>query len=457
MSYTNRTIAALLTVATTVSLGMAAEKSEFKQYLAPAKDKSVVEEAQPSKFKWGGDIRLRTVYFDHIPYANGAEARGGANSFQRYRTRLFGEYHATESAYLRARLVNEFRTVQKPDGPKNSWEFPDELVFDNLFIDAKSDMFDVRVGRQDMIYGTGKLILDGTPKDGSRTIYFDAAKATYKGIADTTVDLFGMYTHAKDPLAINDQDRDIVGYAGGNAFDGYESGGGIYAKNKTLETLPWEAYYIYKGKEQDVPFLNNNPRNVVGGRLMPKGSGVVEGNVEMAYQWGDDISAYMIDALASWHIQSMAAQKACLGLGWYYISGDDPDSTKDEGWNPLFARWPQYSELYVYAFDTQGAGRWSNVSMPHVDFSIVPTSKLKSDILLGYMMAPEADGAGGGTERGLLLTWWNRFTIAEKLLSERDKLGGHFLLEVFDPGDYYAQSQQDETAFFARFEINYAF
>jgi hypothetical protein len=417
------------------------KKAEFKQ-AAPQ-----VEPAESNEFKWGGDIRLRTIYFDNIPYANnipgvGTEARGGANSFQRYRTRVFGEYHPRDDLYFRGRLVNEFRTYQTPDN--QSWSAMDETVFDNLFVDYKNDLFDVRVGRQDMIYGTGKLILDGTPKDGSRTIYFDAAKASYKGIENTTVDVLGMYTYAQDKLAIHSQGRDIVGMTGGT-YTGAEAGGAVYVKNKSYEDLPWEAYYIAKTKGMEI----TDRLNTVGTRLMPKtAEGVVDGNLEIAYQSAPGVSEFMIDALASWHIEGMEEQKACLGAGWYHLSED---------WNPLFARWPQYSELFVYSFDTTGAGQWKNVSMPHIDFSISPCKSLKSDLLLGYMFAPTADGLGGGNNRGLLFTWWNRFTIKEKMLSDRDKLTGHFLFELVQPGDYYNDEQQDNTATFLRLELSYAF
>jgi hypothetical protein len=321
-------------------------------------------------FLFGGDIRFREVYFDNIPYTNGGEARAGVNHFQRYRTRLWGEYHRNESFMVRASLVNEFRTYLEPDN--NSWNSVDEIVIDNLFFDWKWDDWTLRLGRQDLIYGTGKLILDGTPKDGSRTSYFDAVKLSYSGLEGTTVDFLLINTNAQDPIAIHSEDRDIVGFAGGNAFDGTESGGGVYVKNKSIEKLPFEAYYLVKTHEQNVAFLNNNDRHTIGARLMPTFAAHFNGNLEAAYQFGNDISAFMIDAKAVFHIEPLAKQKARIGLGWYYLSGDDPETSKDEGWNPPWGRWPQYSELYVYAFDTNGAGRWSNLNMPYLDFTISP-------------------------------------------------------------------------------------
>ena len=423
---------------------MDAKKAEFKQAAPQAVP------AESEEFKWGGDFRFRAIYFDHIPYAAGpAEARGGANSFQRYRTRIFGEYHPNENLYFRGRLVNEFRTYQDASHPSTgkAWSAMDETVFDNLFVDYKHDKFDVRVGRQDLIYGTGKLILDGTPLDGSRTIYFDAAKVVYKGIDDTTVDFLAMYTESHDPLAIHSQDRSLVGYTPG--YDGVEAGGAVYIKNKSTEDLPWEGYFITKTKQQLFPTAQEieDPINTVGTRLMPKwADGAFDGNLEVAYQSTPGTDAFMVDALVNWNI--MEEQNGKLGLGWYHLSED---------WNPVFARWPQYSELYVYSYDTTGAGQWKNISMPHIDFSISPMKNYKADFLLGYMMAPEDDGPGTGNIRGLLFTWWNKFTLKEKMLSDRDKLTGHVLFELMQPGSYYTSAQRDNTATFLRFELNYAF
>ena len=454
MKINQKTTIMLLIAAIATSAAFAADNTEEQKYVNPAKEASgtdfnqAPELAMPKEvdeFKWGGDFRFRTVYFDHIPYANGGEARGGANSFQRYRTRVFGEYHPNENLYVRGRLVNEFRTYQTPDN--QTWSAMDETVFDNLFVDYKHDLFDVRVGRQDMIYGTGKLILDGTPLDGSRTIYFDAAKVAYKGIDDTTVDFLAMYTDSHDPLAIHSQDRSLVGYTPG--YDGVEAGGAVYIKNKTHEGLPWEGYFITKTKEQALPTIQeiDDPINTVGTRLMPKwADGTFDGNLEMAYQSTPGMDAFMVDALVNWNI--MEDQKGKLGLGWYHLSED---------WNPVFARWPQYSELYVYSYDTTGAGQWKNVSLPHIDFSISPMKNYKADFLLGYMFAPEDDGPGTGHTRGLLFTWWNKFTLKEKMLSERDKLTGHVLFELMQPGSYYTAAQRDNTATFLRFELNYAF
>ncbi|VGO18447.1 alginate export family protein [Pontiella sulfatireligans] len=466
----NKRIIMLLAAASAASVAFAAETEIPATNAAPeiaeveAGEAMAMSELAPKEedlFKMGGDVRLREVYFNNIPYNIGAQARGGENEFQRYRLRLWGELHPAEDLYFRTRAVYEFRTGSKGTA-RQGWESEDEIVFDNLFVDWKLDDIAFRIGRQDLIYGTGKVILDGTPKDGSRTIYFNAAKASYTGIEDTTVDFLAMYMPSEDELAIHGQDRDLIGKTGGY-YHGDEVGGGVYAKNQSCEALPFEAYYLIKTQEGEwtSPATgishDDEVRHTFGTRLMPKFSETLSGNLELAYQTGDDISAYMIDSLVTLKLTALDDLKASVGLGWYHLSGDDPSSSTDEGWNPLWARWPQYSELYVYSYDTEGAGRWSNVSMPHIDFSISPFERLKMDFLLGYMFAPEDDGVGGGHNRGLLFTLWNKFTIGEGMFSEKDKLTGHLLIELMQPDDYYSSNQENETAAFIRAELSYAF
>ena len=416
-------------------------------------------------FTYGGDIRTRGVYFDNIPIKADPPGitRNGDNLFYRFRTRLWAEGTWQENTALRLRLANEFRGYDKPDN--DSSDPLDEIVVDNLYLDLKNlldDTLDLRVGRQDLIYGNGRLLLEGTPKDGSRTIYFDAVKLSYRGIPDTTVDLLGIYNQPENELVIDSRDRDLTGWD--SAYnDLTESGFVLYAKNRTREDLPGEAYYMYKRESDWEDKAGESvPRNVIntlGFRLMPKFSDEVDGNLEAAYQFGEtgdeDMRGYMVDALTNWRLPRGGDLKPTLGLGWYYLSGDDPDSAKDEGWNPLWARWPQYSELYIYAFDADGAGRWSNLNMPHVDFSFAPLgAKWQMKLMLANLWAPEENGPGGGDNRGFLASVRNDFVLKENFLGAKDRLFGHVLFEALEPGDYY---NVDDTGYFARLELSYAF
>ncbi len=522
MSKVTRVIVALLTLSVAVSFAgggpvedekaepktkkKAAEKSVEKpaaKKTAKAEktaDKAVAKAAPAAKsecamaVRYGGDIRIREVRFDDIPIKADPPGvtRGGENHFFRFRTRLWGELDPMQNVTLRVRAVNEFRAWDKPDASpalqRSNYDFPDEIVFDALSLQVKNlldDRLDVTIGRQDMIYGTGKLILEGTPKDGSRTIYFNAIKATYRASPETMVDVFGIHNPSIDQLAINSADRDLTGFTSAND-DMTEKGAGIYIKNKSCRDMPLEAYLIYKREGQWnqaarrdaegtlLPPANDwqtldasrgvveNPAlnlGTVGTRLMPILAERLKGNIELAYQVGEradsDVRGYMIDASLSYDAPILTEMKPVVTYGIYYLSGDDPSTKdKDEGWNPLWARYPQYSELYVYSWDAEAAGRWSNVMMPNLGVALKPLSWLKTSAMVAYLRANEKDGPGGGAERGWLGVIKGEFDIRQKILTSKDKLSAHLWLEVLEPGDYY---NVNDTAYFARWQLMYEF
>ena len=437
------------------------------------------EASEPDSLKLsaGGDIRIRQVFFKDIPIKADPPGvtRGGENHFFRFRTRVWGELDAFENITVYGRLANEFREYVKPDN--EDWEKPDEVIVDNLYLDVRNlfgDRVDLRIGRQDLVYGTGKVLLEGTPKDGSRTIYSDAVKLTWKGLdpaaSKTSIDFLGIYNEPENHLAYKSEERDLTGLVAG-FNDMRESGGGVYVKNKMSDSFSGEYYYFYKEESEWSRMVRNaagemeervTPKlelNTVGARLMPKFTDRFSANVEGAYQFGErgeaEVQGLMVDAFLRYALPWFESMNPVVGAGIYYLSGSEPGASREKGWNPLWARWPQYSELYIYAYDADGAGRWSNVSMPHVDLTFSPFKGVKTAAMVGYMMAPEEDGPGGGDERGLLGTMRTDFTVRERLLTSKDKLTGHLLFEVVDPGDYY--SSERHTAYFARWELMYAF
>lgn len=414
--------------------------------------------------EFGGDVRIRQVYFDNIPIVADPPGvtRGGRNHFFRFRSRFWGQADFGERATLYTRFAHEFRHYEK--GTDTSWDWEDELIVDNLYLDINGLLggrLDARIGRQDLIYGTGKLLLEGTPKDGSRTLYFDAVRLRFNADTKNTLDVLGIYNQPENQLAISSQNRDLTGFD--PAFnDLTESGGGLYLMNTQMDAMPFEAYYLYKRESSWVNRQGDRQpgRNVhtIGTRLMPRRQCGTSANLEIAHQFGetsDDrtLQAWMIDAVVRRSIEKLPTQPV-IGVGVYHITGNDPETNRDEGWNPLWARFPQYSELYVYAFDAEAAGRWSNVTLPYLSIRCSPTGNSQLALLGGYMLAPERNGPGGGKERGWLGTARYDFTIARQLLTNKDRLFGHLLFEVFEPGNYYNVS---DTAFFTRWELSYAF
>jgi hypothetical protein len=437
---------------------------------------AMAQEVAPEypKLTAGGEFRLRQEAFDYLPIKVDppGETRGGYNNYMRFRTLLWGQLELNDMVTAYVRLANEFRHYYDPEST-DSWDYPDEVVVDNAYLDIHNLLSDkslsFRIGRQDLFagprkpFGTGKLILEGTPKDGSRTIYFDAVRATWKK-ADTQIDAIGIYNRADGQLFMNDQDRDLTGLTSGyNDMDEY--GGVLYGAFKPMADLGAESYYMYKVESRwdnaatRMPSLN---LHTVGGRLMPQFiKDRLSGNLEAAYQMGErgdqDVAGYMVDVLVKGMFMSESAAKPWASAGVYCLSGDDPKSKDDEGWNPLWARYPQFglSDLLIYTYDADGAGRWSNLTAPYLSAGLVPHKNAKLSVMVSQLMAPEDNGPGTGDQRGLYEGVSYDVLLAKGKVTAKDELRGLLQLEFFDPGNYYKAGIN--SGYFLRWELKYSF
>lgn len=444
-----------------------------------AKPVAVAEAAKPNPkaLNWdgGGDLRVRQEVWENMPRAGGALLPN--QNYVRFRPRVWGAVK-NEDFKLYMRVTDEMRYYHNPD--TSNWRWPDELFLDNLYLDFYNlfnDRVDLRIGRQDFFgpagpdYGAGRVICDGTPGDGSRTLYMDAVKATIKFDDKNTLDLLGIYNSPDNRLNIGHSypfeygERPMNGSARQT-----EWGGGLYFRSKELPELPYELYYFYKRATKAVSArtvaVGGTPdgrvTHTLGARVMPKISETLSAELEGAMQSGEkdsgpSTSGYMGYAGLTYKPVVDFKAKPFLTGAFYYLSGDDNQGAghEDEGWDPIWARWPQFSELYAYN-SIYGNGYWSNLLYPHVatGVNIAPGHKFSSS--LGPMYAAEEDGLGGGDGnlRGWLAVARYDFPLVKNLFGKRGELFGHVTGEVMDPGSYYTS---DELAFFLRWEINARF
>ncbi len=407
-------------------------------------------------FDWGGDLRVRYTNTDTIP--TNVPKLAFDQGFWRIRPRIWAQYKPTDDIGFKVRFINEFRYYDNDVFPPNSgkWDPLSEIVVDNLYADFNklfNGLLDLRIGRQDLIYGTGKILLDGTPLDGSRTIYFNAVKAGLNLPGKNHVDLLAIFNKSDDDLAINGQGKGD--YNSIPVVEQDETAYGFYGKNSMSKQFPFEYYYIYK-KEDDRTGKKARPEvelHTLGMRLMPKFTESFKGNFEYAYQTGDhgdaDISAMLFDGSLSYQFKKCPV-KSTLSAGWYYLSGKDPQDKDHDEWHQVFARWPQISELYVYSFvGTDGSiGGWTNLSAPWLGYNNVPFAKASFKLRYYKMYANEEDGLGGGDDRGDLVTAVLKYKFTKHL-------SGHLWYEWLDPGDYHAPDA--DTAQFIRFNFQYTF
>ena len=137
---------------------------------------------------WGADLRLRNEYFNNALTLNQGAIRHEQDYF-RFRERLWTSIMPVTNLSVNARLATEQREWMKPSyssqyGTRSGLE-ERYVILDNANV-KWNNAFDlplsITAGRQDIMFGDPLnwwLVADGTPGDGSWTMYFDSIRANY--------------------------------------------------------------------------------------------------------------------------------------------------------------------------------------------------------------------------------------------------------------------------------------
>jgi len=435
-------------------------------------------EAEADKGPWrvdaGGDIRIRQEALGNVPSIPlGTDDHA---DYFRIRTRAWFEVgFENVSLYVRGanewREYNNYTPAMKAVVPKNPWKSPDELILDNIYIDIKDVVdgrLDLRIGRQDLVYGAGRVIVDGTPaNDGSRTGFFDAIKATVHLTPKSSLDAFVIYnTPDAHEATIGPLERDFTRGAGAGG-QVTEKGGGLYLTSKELKELPAELYYVYKreSNNKDTGTVAARDIHTIGARVLPQIGEQFCGEVEGAVQFGgtdvkpdQDILAFMGYAGLTFKPDFGIEGKPFFTAACLYLSGDENAATGDDNrWNPLWSRYAWFSDLMVYAYP---GGRWSNLVFPHLQAGLTCPCKHNLSVKVGPMYAAEEDRADpqDHSYQGMLATARYDFPLVTGLFGKRGDIYGHLQAEIFAPADagegYYAD---DQVGYFLRWEITAKF
>jgi len=400
--------------------------------------------------KYGGDLRVREVGFNNIITWND-DNKADQQHFFRVRSRVYLQADPVEQLKAYVRLANEWRYYAKPRNREHPLR--DEIILDNAYVSLKNfgDLpLTLKAGRQDIIYGEGFLILDGTTLDGSRTIFSDGAKLTVD-LDQTSVDFLGIWNTGKQWFSIHKNTSPLTG-VDSSRLDSQTIGlFGAYLTNKSLiEKQALEAYYLYKHgltSEVSPDLFPNNDINIIGARL----SGPINDRIKYAGEATVELGEYGDNSMTAFggyfhgtYTLADVDMTPAFTLGAVYLSGDDPDTRCHEGWDPILARWPKWSELYVYSLiPDKDIAYWTNVVIYQAKFGVKPADKLSVDLVYQYLRAPEATGSGPGKDRGQNPQFILKYSFNKWLSC-------HLWGEYFIPGNYYSG---DDNGFFARWQI----
>ncbi len=465
---------------------------------APAEVKEQTKLIGPGgTLQLGGDIRFRGLYFDNLWNLNNANDKDQREVF-RFRPRVFLDWKPTEDMEAYVRLTKEWFYGQDNERLDYYVEAKD-VMFDNAWGEWKNmfgSPFTLRVGRQDLIYGDGFIILDGTANDGSQTISFDAVKLTathdwgstdllysklyennYQSADDE--DLYGIYNKFKfdnveglgvEPYFLVRNKNDAPDFSGVTGLVDPNTGityAATYPTN-AFDPSPKEQTYLLGLRSTykfDVVDGVNLALAVEGGKEWGNvdftGSPLIGTNVMGFNRFGGDNTV----SRDAWGGQANGILtfndvmwKPSFKAGVSYMSGDDPTTADYEGWDDFYSQWPKYSELYVYTLydgfkfltgaNDPDVGVWNNQIIPEVELTVKPTERLTQSLRFLYFLADEENGPGDGSERGQNVQWLTNYVFTKNL-------SGHFLFEWFNPGDYYGPGADD--AIFTRFQLMYTF
>ena len=435
--------------------------------------------------KYGAAFRLRQEIWDDVVGLDVNRTGAFADrNFFRLRTQLWMRADFSPQIGIYARLANEMKYFDGPftayklnnDGSDPDRYDPDELIMDNLYFDAK-DVFglpvDVRIGRQDFLgpdtYGEGFLLMDGTPADGSRTFYFNAAKLRWKinkensvdfvYIDDPRTDVFLPSWHPAVTGGLYVDNKKVLTASREQAFV-------LYGRSKVTDNVTLEPYYIYK-IEQSFGSTTKLNLNTLGARAVVAFNGGWKVGGEFATQFGDyNDGGIWQDRTGNGGYVFVGRKYENVGLKpewdlrYVYLSGDDKGTTdKNETFDPLFSRNPNWNELIIYPLLNETAayggagipGYWTNMEILKASIKLNFSPQTALLLAYQYLWAPEKSGItsamfGTGKERGHLPT-----AILTHAFSK--DLDAMVQLEYFIPGSYY--SDQADNATFFRWQLQY--
>jgi hypothetical protein len=445
------------------------------EYCGICESKRNVNELVPW-MNWGFDIRAREEYIKNATLnQNATTGLGNEDLWTRIRPRLWTQIKPVEDLDLsvNARLIWEYWMICKPDTMPST---PDTVVtFDDLNVRWANigDMpLAVTIGRQQMRFGDGWLIFEGTPGDGSRSVYFDAVRGTYTAEEmNTTFDAVYVENRgdSQDSLIPNFNETQAAGVKGRYTAENNERGIILYASNKSIQSTTIDPYFIYyhAGALEGAPGVEVPGTfadiYTLGLRVAGDMTDNIQGRAEGAFQFGNsqigssfapESSSHSV--CGAWGLNSRLTynwhdELDTAAWGGYEVRSGGKDPAQD--FNILWGRYPQWSDLYngyVDSIDGRPASS-SNLHRLYVGAGFTPckplTFQANYNLLFVYNdnVTSPAIADGSNCFRGQLVTALLKYQFSEHV-------AGHLQGEVFFPGDYYSNDNND-VALFARYEI----
>ena len=365
-----------------------------------------------------------TVSFD--------DAAADATAYTRNRTTLGLDWKAARNVEVLGKVTNEFRVYLAPKDRAFTWH---EAFVDNLRIKWTVPgrvPLTLTAGRQDINFGEGFVIADGTPGDGSRSYYFNALRLDADLGRGHRLTAFAHATEATDRYlpVINPRPQALA--------EQPERALALYYAGRFGRTAV-EAYAVRKTTEANEAWPAAGRTDTFGARaVVPAGKRLAltaEGAVQSGALGEAGRSAHGAIAHLDCDLAGTLPLLGSAAVGGILLSGDDPATAAMEGWDPIFSRWPKWSESYVYAFTRESRpSYWSNLTALYATLAFDFGPRSDGHVMVQRMGADEAQlgefPGGTGLARGTLVRGRLNYKISRFLT-------GRFVWERFAPGSFY--------------------
>jgi hypothetical protein len=412
------TLAIFLFTIMLAPLAMGQERSSNDEFVDWLKEQSQEKDSATPTWKPLFGLRLRQEYLQNVFYF---DENNDSRNWLRLRTRLGLQWNRGNHR-VEVRAANEFRDIYEPD---IRWIPLDEVILDRAAWTWGTDPegpYTLIIGRQDIIWDDGFLMLEGHPLDGSRSIYHNAVRMQFRdnrgefevlGITGQQVDDYVLAGDENTERLLSDNDETAVAFR-------YKHNSGkamslIWKKESLVERPYWDWC------------------NVTFGLRLPWRTWIAEGAIQRnsSAEW-----AYAFQFRGSANLYAGGRGE----VGYFHYSGESENSA---AFKTPYGRWPKWSELYLYTLIGEaGPAAWQNIAGAHLHMHQEISDELGLRFSAYYLSALEPEW----TSRGILLQ-------SEIKYEYNSWISTHFLWEYLQPNEDFATAP--ENAHFLRWEINF--
>ena len=404
----------------------------------------LIQSSAEEKFLLGGSVKSDLLFLNDLPteFSRSSQRPLPDYSISRNIFDIWGQYRFSQNYTIKLGTLSSFREYFNGETPRNDYSLPSEILLNEAYIDIDNfigENFKLRLGRQHLKYGRGRIIFEPNPLDAVRTSFFDAAKVSWT-LNHNQIDFVGFKNNDYNSFVLNKEPRRLANDDVHGAI--------IYGRNKSLSFMPYEYYYVFTSENFD----QRRETHTLGTRILPHFNENIFAEVELAGQAGkvgaqQQRGMLLFTSLA--YKMNLDGYQPTFKAGSYFLSGDDPETSTNEAWNGALSGWAQFSNLMIISNigGNQGFSRFNNLNRVFAELSF-PIYEGELKFSYWKLKAEKANRVGLGRNRGDLFMVKLDYPLTEKLHLE-------IISEWLNIGNYYPDKMND--AHFLRFRLSYKF